>query len=37
VRGRLDLMFDSFVQSSIKDSEINRRQDKALLEMYYII
>jgi hypothetical protein len=33
---RLDLVFDSYVQSSIKDSERNRRQDKAPIEMNYI-
>jgi hypothetical protein len=38
VRGseRLDLMFDSYVQGSIKDSERNHRQRKAPIEMNYI-
>ena len=33
---RLDLVFDSYVEGSIKDSERNRRQDKAPIEMNYI-
>lgn len=33
---RLDLVFDSYVEGSIKDSERNRRQDKAPIEMSYI-
>ena len=30
---RLDLVFDSYVDGSIKDSERNRRQDKAPIEL----
>ena len=33
---RLDLVFDSYVESSIKDSERSRRQNKAPIEMNYI-
>lgn len=33
---RLDLVFDSYVEGSIKDSERNRRRDKAPIEMNYI-
>jgi len=33
---RLDLVFDSYVEGSIKDSERNRRRDKAPIEMNHI-